>query len=162
MNIVNKKINELKPYQNNPRINEDSVKLVANSIKEFGFKVPIVIDKNNVIIAGHTRYKASQELQLEEVPCIVADDLNEEQIKAYRLADNKVGELSSWDYELLDDELDDIEIDMSDFGFDDINIDDDYIDGSDEVQDISKNLLKCPSCGHINEEKAFKNYEDTE
>mgnify|MGYP002514876955 CR=1 FL=1 len=92
MKIVNKKIEELKPYENNPRFNDDAVEYVAKSIKEFGFKVPMVIDKNNTIITGHTRYKAALELGLEEVPCIIADDLTEEQIKAFRLSDNKVSE----------------------------------------------------------------------
>ena len=119
MQIVTKKVNELIEYENNPRKNENAVKEVANSIKEFGFKVPIVIDKNNVIVAGHTRLKASKKLGLEEVPCIVADDLTDEQIKAFRLADNKVSEKSEWDIELLDIELSDItDIDMEDFGFD--------------------------------------------
>ena len=124
MEIINKKIEELKPYENNPRFNDDAVELVANSIKEFGFKVPIVVDKNNVIVAGHTRYKASLELGLEEVPCIVADDLTDEQVKAFRLADNKVGEKAEWDLELLDEELKELNIDMEDFGFDiDLDID---------------------------------------
>lgn len=92
MEIVYKKLQDLKPYENNPRFNDDAVEFVANSIKEFGFKVPIVIDKNGVIVAGHTRYKASIELGLKEVPCIVADDLSDEQVKAFRLADNKVSE----------------------------------------------------------------------
>ena len=93
-----------------------------NSIKEFGFKVPIVIDKNNVIVAGHTRYKASKKLKLKEVPCIIADDLTDEQIKAFRLADNKVSEKAEWDFDLLMQELDDIKtIDMDDFGFLDNN-----------------------------------------
>ena len=92
MKIVEKKLDEIKPYENNPRFNDDAVQYVANSIKEFGFKVPIVIDKDNTIVAGHTRYKASLLLGLDKVPCIVADDLNEEQIKAFRLADNKVSE----------------------------------------------------------------------
>ena len=119
MNIVNKRLDELKPYENNPRFNDDAVEYVAKSIKEFGFKVPIVIDKNDVIVAGHTRYKASLELGLKEVPCIVADDLNDEQIKAFRLADNKVSEKAQWNFDLLDFELDDImDIDMSEFGFD--------------------------------------------
>ena len=119
MEIINKKIDELIPYEKNPRINDDAVKYVANSIKEFGFKVPIIIDKNNVIVAGHTRLKASKELGLTEVPCIIADDLNEEQIKAFRLADNKVSEKAEWDFDLLDKELEDIlDIDMNDFGFD--------------------------------------------
>ena len=92
MNIVNFKIEDLIPYENNPRINDDAVEYVKNSIKEFGFKVPIVIDKNNVIVAGHTRYKACKELGIKEIPCIVADDLTDEQVKAFRLADNKVSE----------------------------------------------------------------------
>lgn len=117
MKIVNKKIEELKPYENNPRFNDDAVEYVAKSIKEFGFKVPMVIDKNNVIVTGHTRYKAALELGLTEVPCIIADDLTEEQIKAFRLADNKVGEKSSWNFDLLDEELVDLSLDMTDFGF---------------------------------------------
>lgn len=90
---------------------------MAASIKEFGFKVPIVVDKNNVIIAGHTRLKAAQKLGLEEVPVIVADDLTEEQIKAFRLADNKVSELADWDFNALGLELAGLEIDMSQFNF---------------------------------------------
>ena len=99
-------------------IKEDIVWKLKWLIKEFGFKVPMVIDKDNVIVAGHTRYKASMELGLKEVPCIVADDLTEEQIKAFRLADNKVSEKSQWNFDLLNEELDDIlDIDMEDFGF---------------------------------------------
>lgn len=115
MEIIYKKISEIKPYENNPRFNDDAVEYVANSIKEFGFKVPIVIDKNGVIVAGHTRYKASIELGLEEVPCIVADDLTEEQVNAFRLVDNKSSEFSLWNYELLSEELkdfDDVELDL--------------------------------------------------
>lgn len=118
MQIITKKIDELVPYVNNPRFNDDAVEYVAKSIKEFGFKVPIVIDKNNEIVAGHTRYKASIELGLEEVPCIVADDLSEEQIKAFRLADNKVSEKAEWNFELLEEELAQInDIKMNEFGF---------------------------------------------
>lgn len=119
MNVQEIKLKDIKPYEKNPRKNDQSVDKVANSIKEFGFKVPIVIDKNNVIVCGHTRYKAAKKLGLSVVPCVVADDLTEEQIKAYRLADNKVGEDSEWDIDLLGEELDGIfDIDMSDFGFD--------------------------------------------
>lgn len=119
MNVQEIKLKDIKPYGKNPRKNDQSVDKVANSIKEFGFKVPIVIDKNNVIVCGHTRYKAAKKLGLSVVPCVVADDLKEEQIKAYRLADNKVGEDSLWDMDLLGSELDGIfDIDMSDFGFD--------------------------------------------
>ena len=98
-------IDKIKPYEKNPRKNEDSVKYVANSIKEFGFKVPIVIDADNVIVSGHTRWKAAKQLGLEKVPCIKADDLSPAQIKAFRLADNKVGEFSQWDMDLLGGEL---------------------------------------------------------
>ena len=118
MQVIEKEIKELIPYEKNPRKNDVSVDKVAESIKQFGFKVPIVIDNNNVIVCGHTRYKAAKKLKLHTIPCIIADDLSEEQIKAYRLADNKVGEDSEWDFDLLAEELNDIvDIDMSDFGF---------------------------------------------
>lgn len=154
MEIINKSIDEIIPYENNPRINDDAVDYVANSIKEFGFKVPIVLDKNNVIVAEHTRLKASKKLGLKEVPCVIADDLSDEQIKAFRLADNKVSEKSEWDFDLLDLELDDIlNIDMKDFGFTKIDIDLDFND-EDFVQDteITKNKdekkeVICPKCG---------------
>lgn len=116
MNIVNKKVEDLIPYKNNPRINDASVRNVANSIKEFGFKVPIVIDKNNVIVAGHTRHKASKMLGLKEVPCIVADDLTDEQIKAFRIADNSSSSESEWDIDLLNLEMADLPFDFTDFG----------------------------------------------
>lgn len=163
MEIVLKKVEEIKPYKNNPRFNDDAVKYVANSIKEFGFKQPIVIDKNNEIIAGHTRYKASLELGLKEVPCIVASDLTKEQVKAYRLADNKVSEKSQWDYELLNDELDDIlNINMDDFGFLEQNIDwDDVDDLSEDTYDQpTHNMLECPSCHHIDRDIHFKKVEE--
>ena len=119
MQIIDKKIGEIKPYEKNPRKNDSAVDAVANSISQFGFKVPVVIDKDNIIVCGHTRYKAAQKLGLDVVPCVVADDLTDEQIKAYRLADNKVAELAEWDIDLLGEELDGIfDIDMSDFGFD--------------------------------------------
>lgn len=122
LKIIYKKIDELKPYENNPRMNENAVDSCKKSIQEFGFKVPIVIDKDDVVVSGHTRLKASKELGLEEVPCIVADDLTEEQVKAFRLADNKVGELADWDFEKLAKEFDDIDFDMRDFGFGDFEI----------------------------------------
>lgn len=122
MEIINKKVKDLIPYENNARINDEAVKYVVNSIKEFGFRVPIIIDKENVIVAGHTRYKASMELGLSEVPCIVADDLTEEQIKAFRIADNKTGEKASWDLDKLKLELEDINFDMTDFGFGDFEL----------------------------------------
>lgn len=119
MKVQNVSIDSIKPYENNPRDNDGGVDAVANSIKEFGWQQPIVVDKDSVIIVGHTRYKAANKLGMKEVPIVVADKLTPQQVKAYRLADNKTGELADWDTSLLDDELDDIlDIDMSDFGFD--------------------------------------------
>lgn len=117
MNILQIPIEEVTPYTNNPRRNDTAVNSVAESIKEFGFKVPIIIDKNNVIVAGHTRVKAAKKLGLESVPCIMADDLSEEQVNAFRLADNKVAEAAEWDFDKLEEELNNISIDMSVFGF---------------------------------------------
>lgn len=119
MEIISKSINELKQYENNPRRNDSSVEYVANSIKEFGFRVPILIDRKNVIISGHTRLKAALKLGMENVPCIVADDMTEEQIKAFRIADNKAGESSEWNFFKLSAEMAELEnMDMTDFGFD--------------------------------------------
>lgn len=162
MEIINKKLEDLKPYENNPRFNDDAVEYVANSIKEFGFRVPIVIDKNNTIVAGHTRYKASLELGLEEVPCVVADDLTEEQIKAFRLADNKVSEKASWNFELLDEEMEDIDINMEDFGFEDINIEWDNIEDLTEknYEEPTHTMLECPKCHHIDRDIHFKKVEE--
>lgn len=117
MEIVEKKVSELKAYENNPRKNDNAVEAVANSIKEFGFKVPIVIDGNNIIVCGHTRLKAAMKLGMETVPCIIANDLTDEQIKAFRLADNKTAELATWDFCKLFDEIQGINLDMTDFGF---------------------------------------------
>jgi DNA modification methylase len=134
-----KKVSLLQEYENNPRNNEEAIKAVANSIKEFGFKVPIVITSDNVIIAGHTRLKASVSLGLEEVPCIIADDLNEAQIKAFRLADNKTAELATWDLSRLEEELAGIDMDMLQFGFEEMeellpdNAADDDFDIDDEM-----------------------------
>ncbi len=132
MQIISKNIEEIKEYENNPRNNDNAVKYVARSIKDFGFKIPIIIDKNNIIVAGHTRYKAAKELNLSEIPCIVADDLTDEQIKAFRLVDNKSAELADWNLELLNIELENIhDIDMNLYNFDltemlDNVVDDDY------------------------------------
>lgn len=118
MEVRNLKIDEIKPYENNPRNNLDAVNATANSIKEFGWQQPIVVDKDMVIIAGHTRYLAAKKLGCDTVPVVVASNLSDEQVRAYRLADNKTGELAEWDFKLLDTELQDIlDIDMSDFGF---------------------------------------------
>ena len=120
MNVIEKRVADLKPYEKNPRKNDEAVKYVAESIRRFGFNVPIVIDKDNTIVCGHTRWKASKQLKLKTVPCIMKDDLTDEQIRAYRLADNRVAEKAEWDLALLDTELAEIEtIDMTLLGFDD-------------------------------------------
>lgn len=140
MDVIMKKVQDIRPYENNPRKNDDAVKYVAESIRQFGFKVPIVIDKEGVIVAGHTRYKASLKLGLEEVPCIIADDLTPEQVKAFRLADNKTAEKSEWDFEKLESELESIfNFDMSDFGFD-LDIEDDSEEVKDDEFDVDKEL----------------------
>lgn len=125
MHVEWKTLKEIKPYEKNPRKNEEAVQYVANSIKEFGWKQPIVVDKDGIIIAGHTRYKAAQKLGIERVPVITADDLTKEQVKAYRLADNKTGEFAQWDIDILSQELDEIlGIDMDEFGFEKIEQED--------------------------------------
>lgn len=114
---------ELIPYDRNPRHNDAAVDKVAASINEFGFRQPIVVDGRNTIIVGHTRLKAALKIGLSEVPVIVADNLTQEQVKAYRLADNKTGELSRWDFSLLDQELSGIDnICMDEFGFEGIDV----------------------------------------
>lgn len=129
LNIVIKNINELIPYENNPRINDKAVDYVVSSIKEFGFKVPIIIDKDNIIVAGHTRLKAAKKLGLETVPCIIAEDLSPNQIKAFRLADNKVSDYSIWDNKLLINELK--ELDNIFTGFNESEIFNDVLDEND-------------------------------
>lgn len=155
MNVIEKKVDELLEYENNPRFNDNAVEGVKNSIKQFGFKVPVIIDEKNVIIAGHTRVRAVKELGMETVPCIVADDLTEEQIKAFRLADNKVSELALWDFEKLEEELNDIaNINMDDFGFEkiqDIDIDQFFEDNAQEPDDEEAEIeepeeIQCPHC----------------
>ena len=141
--ITLKKLDEIKPYDKNPRNNEAAVQLVANSIKEFGFKVPIVVDKAGVIVCGHTRYKAAHLLGLDEVPCIVADDLTPAQIRAYRLADNKVAEASQWDFENLADEMAGLaDFDMTAFGFAELG---------DIEPDVDEEYKDMPECKNENQ-----------
>ena len=124
MNIQNIALADVHPYARNPRKNDEAVKSVAASIREFGFLVPLVIDGNHEIVAGHTRYKAAKSLGMKTVPCVIADELTEDQIRAFRLADNKVGEMAAWDMDLLPIELADIAMPMADFGFEVISDDD--------------------------------------
>lgn len=164
MNIKEKKITDIKPYENNPRNNQEAVEYVANSIKEFGFKVPIVVDKDGVIVAGHTRYEAAKVLGIDKVPVVVADDLTDKQIKAFRIADNKTAEKASWDYQKLADEIKDLlDIDLgfnlNDIGFgefeidvlkgqndfDESALDDLFTDAPEKEKEPKK--IQCPHCG---------------
>lgn len=116
-------IADVHPYEDNPRRNDGAVQAVANSLREFGWKQPIVVDADGTIVVGHTRYKAALAMEMDEVPVIVASDLTPEQCAAYRLADNRVGELAEWDSELLAQELDGLaSFDMEQFGFDDSDL----------------------------------------
>lgn len=111
-------IGDIRPYERNPRRNDASVQAVANSIKEFGFRAPIIVDGDGIIIAGHTRYKAAKKLGLKRVPVIYARDMTPAQVEAYRIADNSAGSASEWDLDLLTDILPEISYDMADFGLD--------------------------------------------
>ncbi len=158
MQIIEKRIEELIDYENNPRHNEAAIGKVAASIEAFGFKVPIVIDKDNVIIAGHTRRKAAERLGMQTVPCIIADDLTEQQVKAFRLADNKTSEFAEWDFEKLNEELaelHDIDFDMSAFGFT-IDMKEEF-DESDLDDDVKKeNVIVSINCNNVNDYESIK------
>ena len=124
--VVYQDISQIHPYENNPRNNEAAIEPVAQSIKQFGFRVPILIDGKGTIIAGHTRYEAAKRLGMDEVPCIRVDDLTDEQIRAYRIADNKVAEASSWNDDILRAEMDALkalDVDLTDTGFSEVELD---------------------------------------
>ena len=143
-------ITEIKPYANNPKNhNAENVEHIANSIKEFGFRQPIAIDEDGVIIAGHGRHLASLELGLEKVPCIRITDMSEEQKRAYRLADNKTNE-SGWIFDLLQIELDSLNLDMEKYGFENIAFDENslndlFTDAEEKEKEPKK--IQCPHCG---------------
>ncbi len=121
MKVVQMNINEITPYENNPRLNNEAVEAVAESIRQFGFRQPIVVDEQGIIVCGHTRFKAAQMLEIKRVPVHVATDLTPEQIRAYRIADNKTGELATWDMDLLPIEIAELQeagVDWSLLGFD--------------------------------------------
>ena len=151
MKVIMRSIADVIPYENNPRVNDKAVEAVAASVKEFGFKQPIVVDSAGVIVVGHTRLKAAKLLGMDKVPVVVADDLTDEQIKAYRLADNKTAELAEWDFGKLQEEMDALkDVDMSVFGFDvaDAEFDDLVADKSESKYDDSDDeTVTCPNCG---------------
>lgn len=159
MKIIFKKLDELHPYEQNPRRNDEAVRYVVASIKEFGFRVPILIDCNGIIIAGDTRRKAACKLKMDRVPCIIADDLTEEQIRAYRIIDNKVAEMSEWDYDLLSMEMEELDIEWNEFGFEDV-ADEDLYDDFPELERVYQEpevtKLQCPKCGHVDSRVRFK------
>lgn len=148
---------DLEPYAYNPRFNDDAVDAVAASIAHFGFLVPIVIDQNRVIIAGHTRLKAAEKLGLDRVPVIRADDMTEAQVREYRLVDNKTAELADWDFDALRRELQEVAlIDMNEFGFmvDEIlKIKEDHkaekAAGDGSGGDDEPEKIYCPRCGAL-------------
>ena len=156
MKVQEMNIDEVKPYENNPRVNDKSVDDVAKSIKEFGWQQPIVVDKDNVIIVGHTRWKAAKKLGMKKVPVVVASNLTPEQVKAYRLADNKVSEESIWDNKKLLDELDELnKIDENVFtGFSESDIFDDVLNESlnDVLKDNEEGVTYNFSCKTQNKE----------
>ena len=148
INLISKKVDELIPYENNPRHNDDAVEPVSKSIQDNGYKVPIIIDSNNVIITGHTRLKALKKLGVKEIDCILADDLSEEQVKAFRLIDNKTSEFAKWDDVKLDEELATLENSLEEFGF--IQLSDiDYSQFFEEAEEKPKKAktIICPHCG---------------
>lgn len=152
--VIYLNLEDIKPYENNPRNNGNAIEKVVNSIKEFGFNNPITVDKDYVIVTGHTRYEASKILNLKQVPCLVLKDLTEEETRGYRLADNKTGEFSDWEFDKLTKELSEIEnIDMSSLGFN-IQmfeylgvIDADFLQDTEIVKEKKENITICPNCG---------------
>lgn len=161
MQIIYYEVDKLKPYKNNPRFNKEAIKLVAESIKEFGFKIPIIVDNNLEIIAGHTRLEASKYLGLKKVPVIIASDLNEEQVKAFRLADNKVAEIAKWDKEKLENEIKnikDINLELLGFIQEEVEIDWDSVEDLDEdiYEEPEHKMMECPYCNHIDRAIHFK------
>lgn len=152
--IIQKDITEVIPYDKNPRKNDKAVDKVANSIRSFGFRSPIIIDEHNVIICGHTRFKAAKKLCLKKVPCIVATGLTDAEIRAYRIADNKVGELAEWDNELLTSELELCEMNMEDFGVETMSTDEDDNASDDiDVKSAFEVIVECKN--ESEQEKVF-------
>lgn len=142
MKVVYMAVSELVPYENNPRNNEKAVEAVANSIREFGFKNPIIVDRQKVIVSGHTRRLAALKLGLDQVPVVYADDLTDDQIKAFRLADNRVAEMAAWDEDLLKEEMAKaVDFEFGDYGFDQADLD--------EIvkKDVNIKTHKRPRCG---------------
>lgn len=153
MDIKMVKIDDIVPYENNPRHNADAIEPVKESIRQFGFRNPMILDKENVIVAGHTRYEAAKALGMTEVPVIYADDLSEEQVRKFRLVDNKTAEFAEWDFSKLEEELAELDFGDFDFGFRDDSEDEGTIFKQQQEIDIENggggtdNEVECPNCG---------------
>ena len=167
MKLVKLKLSQIKPYEKNPRINDGAVDAVAESIKQCGYCQPILVDENNVILAGHTRFKALQKLGWETAEVVIRDGLTDEQKQKYRLLDNKTNEIASWDFDLLNEELEGLDFEGFDFGFDLASTSEEFLDsfftpvkdettatnntGNKPSGDYSfepeKKKIQCPYCG---------------
>lgn len=151
MKLVKLKLSQIKPYEKNPRINDGAVDAVAESIKQCGYCQPILVDENNVILAGHTRFKALQKLGWETAEVVIRDSLTDEQKRKYRLLDNKTNEFASWDFDLLANEIEGLDFEDYDFGFEtnvDIDFtDDDFLKDTEITKSKTKTVV-CPECGH--------------
>lgn len=158
--IVYIEVSKLKLNEKNPRKNDNAVDGVAKSIEKYGFKNPLIVDRNNVVWCGNTRLKASKKLGLKEVPCIIADDLTEEQIREYALLDNKLNEIAEWDYELLGEELSVLDLDEFELDWNVANSDIDWGSVADleneTYNEPQHNMIECPSCHHIDRDIHFK------
>ena len=144
MEYQKKRLEDIRPYENNPRINDDAVEDVMESIRQCSYIAPIVVDEDGVILAGHTRYKALLRLGYDECDVIVAEGLNEEQKRKYRLYDNKTAELAEWDQRKLMEELSDVDFLGYDFGQPSVRVDE---DGEEEEKDVV--TMVCPCCGEV-------------
>ena len=145
-------VNDIKPYENNPRNNSKAIPVVAESIRKFGMRQPLVLDQENVIIIGHTRYCAAKYLGMKTVPCVIASDLTENQATALRLADNRLGELAQWDSELLSAEV----AELAGSGYEEIFkfFDESSYSPEDMELDVKK-MCTCPNCRYSGEELMF-------
>ena len=151
MEIVTRKLSEIKPYPNNPRKNDEAVAAVAESIKQCGYCAPIIVDETGIILAGHTRLKALKKLGWKQAEVVVRDGLTEEQKQKYRLLDNKTGEFAKWDIEMLQTELETVDFEGFDFGFEALVDEPNAIDldepGTQKDQDAE--VCHCPKCGFV-------------
>ena len=153
MELKNIPISQIKPYKKNARKNDNAIDYVVKSIQQCDYVAPIILDENNVILAGHTRYKALKKLGYKEAQCVIKSGLSEEQKRKYRLLDNKTNEFAEWDFDLLQEEISDLDFgDLDiDWNIPDFTDNDDYLDSQDDINisdyQSKKRNIECPSCG---------------